>query len=1267
MRWLRNLTAAFAAAVCLAYATPSAGQPAGLTEGWRWVHFTSADGLPADMVSTAVDVQPDVFWAATGGGLARYDGYRWTRVPLPPGFDGFASRLVGDGRGGLVALVHNRLAVGGAGGFRIIDAAPAGKDAYFVTCARAGRGPVLLQGSDGVLYEWDGQTVRRHAAFGPFGRVISLQQAGPSAVWASSEGGIVTWDGETWRLRLRPRTAPYQLLAAFEAEDGRAWVSVASPADALGLWRWDSDGTPGLKPVPVSSPIVALATIPGGAVLAVHITGELGVLQGDRWEPLPTGPVRIVDAHKVGVRPNGDVWAATDHGLFLYRRSVTRWRFVSFPAPDGRNGVSEIARSPDAIWAGTTRGLVRLLPSGQSEHITRAGTETLTSLTGVAWDAKGRLWISSGSAFTGVRWLDRDGWHRLTIDPVLDRTYVHKIVTDRSGVVWFLGLLTESGPGEPTGAPLPGAFRLDPAGGITRWGEREGLASGRVYALAEGPDGALWFGTSSGLSRWAPGAWRHWSVSDGMRTPRVFTLAVDREGTVWFGHQGAGFGLGQLKDGRIRYFTADDGVLSDQVWTVKPDDRGRLWVAGLSGISVLENGHWTSFDSRSGLPSPRVWPVLPEGNRVWFGMTGGGLGMLDLSNPAPPPKVLPGVPVVGGSGVLVPWRAASWWGELASADIPTRLRLDEGGWTPWSTERDSRFEQLEPGAHSVSLQAKGLVGTAGPVSRVVFTIDPPLVRRPVFYVPMALLAFVIVGLVYQITIRQRRHRDELVAREQRFRKAFAGSPLSTTISDLETGQLLDVNDAFERTFGYQRDDIIGRTAQEIGFIAEPPSAADVLALVGRRDERRGVPVQVRRKSGETADTVVYLEIIDVGGRQALLSQALDVSEQRRLEAQLRQSQKMESVGRLAGGVAHDFNNLLTVILGNASLLDEALPSGDPRREEIEQITIAAQRAERLTKQLLAFARKQRVEPRVLNLNDVVHGIDRMLRRLIGEDIELVTIMEPDLGRVLADPGQIEQVLVNLAVNARDAMPAGGTLTLKTANAALTESSPRREPDTVPGPYVRLSVTDTGSGMDVATAARVFEPFFTTKDAGKGTGLGLATCYGIVKQARGQITFDTAPGSGCTFHIDLPLVPASGAAPEAHERPPDLPAGHETVLLVEDEVQVRRLAASVLRQRGYDVIEAASGPEALRIAEGYASSIDVLVTDIVMPQMRGTELARLLRAARPAVKVLFMSGYTEDELLRPDAGGEGTAFLGKPFTPIALALRVRALLDASEGG
>jgi two-component system cell cycle sensor histidine kinase/response regulator CckA len=384
---------------------------------------------------------------------------------------------------------------------------------------------------------------------------------------------------------------------------------------------------------------------------------------------------------------------------------------------------------------------------------------------------------------------------------------------------------------------------------------------------------------------------------------------------------------------------------------------------------------------------------------------------------------------------------------------------------------------------------------------------------------------------------------------------------------------------------------------------------------------------------------------------AIVSQTLDVTDQRRLEAQLRQAHKMESVGRLAGGIAHDFNNLLTVILGNASLLEDELDPGDERHAEVEQIRLASERAEKLTRQLLAFARKQIVEPRVVNLNELVLKTDQMLRRLIGEHVELVTIMAPDAAPVLVDPTQIEQVLINLAVNARDAMPDGGTLTIRTANIELAQSDPARELETAPGAYVRLSVVDTGTGMDEQTAAQVFDPFFTTKEAGKGTGLGLATCYGIVRQAKGQITTRTAPGEGTAFFVEVKA-----------EVQADVSTGHEVVLLVEDEVQVRTLAAAILRQRGYQVFEAPSGPDALQFEEGHPGPIDMLVTDVVMPQMRGTELASRLRVRRPDLKVLFVSGYTDDQVFRQEIGAGSFAFLGKPFTPAALARKVRDQLD-----
>jgi two-component system cell cycle sensor histidine kinase/response regulator CckA len=394
----------------------------------------------------------------------------------------------------------------------------------------------------------------------------------------------------------------------------------------------------------------------------------------------------------------------------------------------------------------------------------------------------------------------------------------------------------------------------------------------------------------------------------------------------------------------------------------------------------------------------------------------------------------------------------------------------------------------------------------------------------------------------------------------------------------------------------------------------------------------------------------------------------DISELRRLEHQLLLSQRMEGIGRLAGGIAHDFNNLLTAILGHAEMAQDDVAPSDPARGNIAEITRAAQRAADLTRQLLAFARRQIIEPRIVDLNCLVVNVDRMLRRLLGEDVELVTVQDPELWRVRIDPGQFEQVLVNLAVNARDAMPDGGTLVIETRNVHLDEDFARTHATVQAGPHVLLAVSDTGSGMDEDVLAHIFEPFFTTKEVGKGTGLGLATCYGIVKQNRGSIWVDSEPRVGTTFRIYLPRADAAPVQPaDATDAPAVLKSeGHETVMLVEDEALVRNLAADALRRHGYQVLSASTGLEALDLAGQALHSIDVLVTDVVMPQMGGEQLARRLLAERPALKVLFISGYTDLAVLQHGSLLAGTALLQKPFTPGQLVQRVRQLLDADPG-
>jgi two-component system, cell cycle sensor histidine kinase and response regulator CckA len=395
----------------------------------------------------------------------------------------------------------------------------------------------------------------------------------------------------------------------------------------------------------------------------------------------------------------------------------------------------------------------------------------------------------------------------------------------------------------------------------------------------------------------------------------------------------------------------------------------------------------------------------------------------------------------------------------------------------------------------------------------------------------------------------------------------------------------------------------------------------------------------------------------------------DVTEQRRVEAslrqteeQLRQSQKMEAVGRLAGGVAHDFNNLLTVILSCADVLIDRVDADRPASTELLEMRRAAQRAAELTRQLLAFSRKQVLRPRVIDVNQVLASSEQMLRRMLGEDIDLAVLPGSAVHLVFADPSQLEQVLLNLAANARDAMPSGGRLTIETVNVPLSEAYASEHAEVVPGPYVMLAVSDTGAGMDEATRARAFEPFFTTKDE-KGTGLGLATVYGIVKQSGGHIWVYSEPGRGTTFKIYLPRAQETRVDAPLAPIVPSAGRGNETVLLVEDEAQVRKVLATVLRRSGYTVFDSDNPGDALLMSEQIAGRIHLLLTDVVMPRMTGRQMAERLVATRPDMKVLYMSGYTDNAIVHHGTLDRGIAFLPKPITPDALLAKVREVLDS----
>ncbi len=512
-------------------------------------------------------------------------------------------------------------------------------------------------------------------------------------------------------------------------------------------------------------------------------------------------------------------------------------------------------------------------------------------------------------------------------------------------------------------------------------------------------------------------------------------------------------------------------------------------------------------------------------------------------------------------------------------------------------------------------------------------------------------------------ISSRRH-AEAALREtsQTLRTLIDASPVAIMSLDL-AGRVTVWNRAAERMFGWSAREVLG---QPLPTVPEDNwTKFEAAVAQNRRGEASLYESQRKRKDGSLVNVLTSTAaILDSEGRVAgTLAIIVDVTEQKQLEEQLRQAVKMEGIGRLAGGIAHDFNNLLTVIAGRIYLLMSQLPAGHAMRRDLQLIEQTGERAATLTKQLLAFSRKQILAPTVLDLNNVVGSMKQLLERVLGEDIDLIIDLDPSPGRVLADQGQLEQVILNLAINARDAMPDGGQLVLETSNVEVDDTYLRQHVDLRPGSYVTLAVTDTGIGMTPETLARIFEPFFTTKEVGRGTGLGLATAYGIVKQSNGHITVYSEPGHGTTFRVYLPNAEGDVAAAVAIET--SAPSGTETVLLVEDDLNLRTLAREILQQQGYIVLEAEDAADALRIADQYAGSIHLVITDVVMPKMNGPTLARAIQEHRPDAKVLYMSGYTDDAIVRHGVLEPGTPFLQKPFTPGTLARKIRQVLDQAR--
>jgi PAS domain S-box-containing protein len=498
----------------------------------------------------------------------------------------------------------------------------------------------------------------------------------------------------------------------------------------------------------------------------------------------------------------------------------------------------------------------------------------------------------------------------------------------------------------------------------------------------------------------------------------------------------------------------------------------------------------------------------------------------------------------------------------------------------------------------------------------------------------------------------------------RYQHLFDKNPEPMFIYDLENLRFLAVNDAFVNYSGCSRENFLRITLKDISKTADVPELMEHLSQAMEVFHKTGV-WSYTKKGGDRVEVEITSHPIEWFGRRARVALVRDLTEKNRLDERVRQAQKMEAVGRLAGGIAHDFNNLLGVIIGYTDMLQESLSGDAQLSRKASAIQKAGLHAASLTRQLLAFSRKQVLEPRVLNLNSIVTDTMKMLQRLIGENIEASMVLAPNLGSIKADQSQIQQVIMNLALNARDAMPRGGKLTITTANVDLTSQSIRPY-QVIPGSYVVLTVSDTGSGMSAETQSHIFEPFFTTKEMGKGTGLGLATVYGVVKQSGGYIWVYSELERGTTFKIYLPRVPdAATATSDEDKKNKKIARGSETVLVVEDAQPLRELAREILEDSGYTVLEAANAGDAEKVVERYQAPIHLLLTDVIMPGMDGRRLAEILAHRRPQMKVLYMSGYPDEAIVNHGILDAGIALLQKPFTGEALTQKVREVLDNQE--
>jgi PAS domain S-box-containing protein len=1278
-----------------------------LVENWLGL-----DGIPESSVLCLAQTPDGYIWIGSYDGLLRFNGIDFTPVTLPAGTDqlqGIIVCLSTDASGRLWASSETGIMVCDKGVWRAI----AGTNAPARSFAEDGNGTMFLGTFDGHVFTVKDsriQSIEQPRGLYPSG-VFCMKDSRDGGLWLANRGFIGRREGGHWK-RFGPADSVSLPLLAAPAQEGGIWT--VSKGE---LRRYRADGSITTFQGPDVPNFRQMMEDPSGVIWIASTSDGLTRLirNGSSWELqniTVTNGLAQNSVWSILTDMEGNYWAGASSGG-LHRFSPRQ--FVNIGLAQGLpdnvvRGLAEIA--PGRILAGTFGGDAAEIVDGRvvSVHPAVPGINGSSS-SSLLKDSSGRLWIGTSKAGLFV---EENGVARPVPMPAVFGRSVDCLMQDGRGRIWVgtegaVGVIEN---GVVRALPTNAAALIDNAN-----------------CMADDPhSGAIWIGTSDrGLFRVSDENFAQVDRIEGLPSDRISSLAIDSDGCVWagvFGH-----GLASIEDKKITLFGSEQGLPVQIVASILNDGRGAYWMGTDRGIvrvsreelrrvqkGLASIAAFTLYNDREGVG----WGNCTDGHqpsavkdaygRLWFA-TLNGVVMADLSkltqNTNPPPVVVERVVFADSSGqqhVLLPPFTNSLAMPPGSAELafrfavltftsPDKVRLSymmEGpgfgtNWLDLGNRRELIFHTPPgPGTYRLRVKARnndGVWNQAG--ASVGFTIEP------FFWQTIWFRILAIAGLsgggglaAWQATQKgYQRHIDLLEKQRALEHEQARLATIMEATSDLvafadSEGRLLHVNPAGRKLLGYgAREDVSNLNLKSISPLwAVDRMTRDAVPAARRSGTWEGESALLARDGREIPVSQVIIAHKDTKGEVSFLSTvARDITERKlaekdneRLLEDLLQSRKMESVGRLAGGIAHDFNNMMQVVLGNTMLALEIAPPDSELYAHLKEIEGSANRSADLTRRLLAFARKQKVQPQVLDLNEAVSGMYKILGRLIGENVVLTWDPAPNLWPVSLDPLQIDQILANLVVNARDAIVGHGAVAIGTANAVLDEASARGHADRIAGEFVLLTVSDTGKGMTPEVVQHIFEPFFTTKDVGRGTGLGLPTVFGIVKQNQGWIEVETEPERGSTFKLFLPRSKSQPLPPAASVNEDDrLHHGTETLLVVEDEPLILEWTCRSLEHCGYTVLSADSPEKALGVAAAETREIHLLVTDVVMPGMSGRDLKEKLQAVRPNLKCVFMSGYDRNVFGADHLRDGRLPFLQKPFTHRELASLVRNQLDGQK--